>query len=325
MHVRLAALACLVAAGALPGFLGCGRRTGDEPYAPPESETDLTLISFAVDGGEALRVDHPEAVQALGRAAEALAAVAPDLLILQYGHPDVPLADFISRLEAAGLVYPHAEVLAADRDGYALTLLSLHPVVARRSEARPGYRIGNRQHHVEPGILDVDLVAGPHGLVRVVAACLKDKVFHVSGQTEMRRNEARILGRRLRQAGLDTGGAVVVAAVVNDAPSSAPIKEIAGPPGRRLAMLRPADDRGDTWTMGDPAADRYERSDYLLLSSVLAARQQAHPARILDAPALRAISRHRALAVCFKAPRETGVRDQGTNTISSGKGAPAGP
>ena len=286
----------MLAAGVV--VAGCDRH-GATPSetASADPPPRVTLIAFALDGGFA--PDRARTGRDLEAAARTLVAAAPDLLAVQYAHPGAEPGPFLAAIQRAAPELAHTEVLSADAGDTALFLLSRFPIVARRSDADLTYRMGDLQHRLDPGLLDVDVMAEPLGLTRVVVARLKDKVFHVSGQTEMRRNEARILARRLRRVASDRP--LVVAATLNDTPESAPVRELTEQADFALTAIRPADERGDAWTWRDPGRDQYERADYVLVSPGLELGAAAGHAELLDTPALRAVSSHRALVVRFPA------------------------
>lgn len=294
-------LAWLFVAGLTAAALGCGRHQDSAPENVTHSTRGLTLVSFALDGATPRKGGSgPDLEEAI----HTLAAARPDLLAIQYSFPGVLPSAFAASIQQVVPDLAHAEILTAGQGGAALLLLSRFPVVTRRSDSNLSYRMGDQQHHLDPGILDVDVVAASQVLVRVVVARLKDKVFHVSGQTEMRRNEARMLARRLRRDGND--GHLVVAATINDTPDSAPVRELADQDDLPLTTLRPVDANGDTWTWRDPALDRYERSDYVLVSTGLTSTTPAGMVELLDTPALRTVSSHRAIVVRFPATENQG-------------------
>jgi hypothetical protein len=135
--------------------------------------------------------------------------------------------------------------------------------------------------------------------VTVVVTQLKSKDFHPAGQTEMRRNEARLLGNRLQRRD-EPRGRVLVAAHLADQPHSRPWDELAGPGGCGLTDLRPTDGSGNAWTERETEADGCARSDYLFADPALAARAPGGARRIIRDPEAAAGSRHAPLVVVFR-------------------------
>ena len=302
MHVRTAPRVCLLLAGILAaGGTGCGSRGPRDVDVAPGAPRPLTCISFAIEDPPEAPATVDAATRAFRSAARALAEAGPDILILDYRFPSLPMEDMLAVLGEEGLDFGHREILGGgDPPAGALLLLSRPPIVARRSQEAPEYRIAERVHHLEPGVLDVDLFDPAHGLVRIAAARLKDKVFHVSGQTEMRRSEARMVGRILRHGGRQQETDSLVAAVTAyDTPDTAPVREIMEATETPLLLASPLDGNGDAWTMRDASAHLYERTDHIFLSPAMRDAVEKGCEEILDQPALRAVSRHRALCIRF--------------------------
>jgi endonuclease/exonuclease/phosphatase family metal-dependent hydrolase len=119
----------------------------------------------------------------------------------------------------------------------------------------------------------------------------------------MRRNEARLLGKHVRQMLKDTPDLnVLVAGDLNDTPRSAPLAEIVGEKRDRVLFdLRPADASGDYWTHYWDDEDMYERLDYLLVSSGMRGEAVPGKTHIVRVPREASGSDHRPVVGVFVA------------------------
>ncbi len=230
----------------------------------------------------------------------AIAASDADLVVLQEMGNPVLFDGFRQRLAGAGADYPHHLLVEAeDADRY-LALLSRAPLRDARLHTEDRYSIGGTPCRVERGFIEASVEAAPGRWLRVVAAHLRSRDFHPLGQTEMRRNEARILGQHLRRIRREfPSEAILLAGTLNDLPGSSIVRDVMGEGDDALRDVRPADAYGDAWTASDPGSDLYERIDYLLLGG--AGGWRAAAAEILHRPDLREASRHRPLLVRLEA------------------------
>ncbi len=230
-----------------------------------------------------------------------IADAAPDILAVQeIGNPIV-FDDFRARLEAAGLRYDSWEYLRRDDSEMNLAVLSRYPIVARQSKLDDEYRIGDEIVPVGAGFIDIDISINPSYSIRLLAAHLKSKVFHPLGQTEMRRNEARLLNKHVRHALAGNPRMnLIVVGTMNDRIDSAALREITGDRQEHLLDVRPADRYGGLWTYFDSEAERYVRYDYILLSQHAVPELVTEKTRILHQDMRKAGSSHRPLLAVFK-------------------------
>ncbi|MBM4153036.1 MAG: hypothetical protein FJ220_05910, partial [Kiritimatiellaceae bacterium] len=122
----------------------------------------------------------------------------PDILTVQeMGGPQI-FTRFCDELRLAGLDYPYVELLDRGRFEMNLAILSRFPLASVIHHTNEWYSIGDAKVPVARGFLDVDIQVTPTFRVRLVAAHLKSKVYSSLGQTEMRRNEARLLNKIVR-------------------------------------------------------------------------------------------------------------------------------
>ena len=223
-----------------------------------------------------------------------------DVVALQeMGNPGL-FERFRDDLRSRGLDYPFHEILQVGSGEKNLAVLSRFPVVSHRLHTADRYAIGAEQLPVTRGFLEVEIAVDAHRPFRLLAAHLPDKTVHPLGQTEMRRNEARLLGNHVRRILRENPSApLVVAGDLGDDPTSAAVREILGEPPFRMTDLRPCDPDGNAWTVFFPGIDRYERRDYLLCSESMLVRQAPAQACVVHHPRLAAASDHRPLLAVF--------------------------
>jgi len=231
-----------------------------------------------------------------------IAECQPEILIVQeIGNPII-YQDFKDQLAKQGLAYHNHEYLRMGQHDNNIALLTDYEIVARRPHTNDTYSIGNTSLNVSRGIIDVDVQITKNYLLRIMAAHLKSKVYHPLGQTEMRRNEARILGQHIRNALRDNPALrLLVAGDFNDQPDSAALREIGGPSKTPvLKDVRPVDSSGDAWTQFQERVDIYSRLDYILASPNLYRDLVHRKTRVVNLPETRMASDHRPLVAVFR-------------------------
>ncbi len=230
-----------------------------------------------------------------------ISSASPDILAVQeIGSPPV-FDDFVRRLERAGLEYEFREYLQRNDSEMNLAVLSRYPIVSRQSKLDDRYRIGEAQVPVQRGFIDVDISINPAYSIRVMAAQLKSKDYHPLGQTEMRRNEARLLNKHVRHAlARDPRLNLIVLGDMSDSIGSAALREITGDDQEHLVDLRPADPYGEIWTFFDSEAEEYLRRDYILISHHTRPEVVSEKTRVLRHPKGSAGSAHRPVLAVFK-------------------------
>lgn len=293
----LVPLACLLLAA-------CGR--APDPLAPAADEFSVmtyNLHQYALadrDGDGQKSEPKPEAERAA--AADLIAQARPDVLAVQeIGGPAV-FEEFRYALASRGLDYGHAEYLQRGESEINLAVLSRFPIVSRQPHTDDRYSIGTAEIPVLRGFADVEIEVNPQYRFRLLVAHLKSKVFHALGQTEMRRNEARLLNKHVRAILKENPEAnLLVAGDFNDTYRSAALREALGEQGGLLADLRPADADGDVWTRFEPAFDEYARIDYLLASRGMLPEVVREKTRVVHGPLAYQASDHRPVMAVFKA------------------------
>lgn len=279
------------------------RKSSSSGAAPAPSSDPLRpilVMSFNVGGFSA---DSPESVA--DTLAAAVASANPDILVLQGMGPGAvgsggALDAFHAALVRAGLPpYPRFALFAVDGNTSHLAWLSRVPVSADITIGDDAYSIGPERFTVQHGFLDL-LFAPERGRpFRLLAADLKSKEFHAYGQAEMRRNEARLLGNRVRAAlRADSDARLVVLGTFNDAPDSAPLRAIRGDKEPALADVRPLDAFSHAWTALNPD-DSCDRADYVLVSPALLPSVIPSLTSLVDSPSLSSATPHRPLLLAL--------------------------
>lgn len=291
----------------------CGRRSGPAAEADVRPGPDeFSVMTFNLcqygladrDGDgqktEAKPQGEREAVVAV------IAAAHPDVLAVQeIGNPSI-FEEFRFALKQAGVDLPNVQYLQRGQSEKNLAVLTRFPIVSSEQLTDDQYSIGEAKVSVLRGFLHVEIEVNPQYRFHLLVAHLKSKVFHVLGQTEMRRNEARLLNnhvRRLLQS--DPAANLAVVGDLNDTYQSAALHEALGERKRCLEELRPADGVGDVWTHYDAKDDEYGRIDYILVSPGLKPEVVESKTRVVRDRRNAAGSDHRPLVAVFKATNLT--------------------
>ena len=241
-------------------------------------------------------IEEREAVAAL------IASVRPDVLAIQEIGGSVVFEEFLFRLKTAGLEFPYIEHLQRGESEINMALLSRFPIVSRQNHTNDTYSIGPAEVPVARGFLDVEIEVNPEYRFRVLVGHLKSKVFHPLGQTEMRRNEARLLNKHVRKILKEKPELnLVVVGDMNDTFNSAALRELMGEKkDKALYDLRPADRNGDVWTHYTADNDEYERIDYILVSGGMQPEVVTGKICAVRSPLTYQASDHRPLVAVFK-------------------------
>ena len=274
-------------------------------YAEAETFSVMTynLQRYALmdrDGGGSLDDPKPEnertAVVAL------IAKERPDVLTVQEMGDEFIFGQFRDALRAAGLDYPHAELLRRGRWEINLAVLSRFPIVSVQHHTNDWYSIGPAKVPVARGFLDVTIQVTPDYSFRLLSAHLKSKVYSKFGQTEMRRNEARLLNKNVRSILKENPQVnLLLVGDMNDDYKSAPLREVAGRRGGKLTDLRPLDSVGDAWTYFMESRDQYSRLDYLFVSEGMLPEVVKEQTRVVRDPLTTQASDHRPVIGVFHA------------------------
>jgi endonuclease/exonuclease/phosphatase family metal-dependent hydrolase len=284
---------------------GCGKS--------PEAVDTFSVMTYNLrqyalsdrDGdGEA---DDPKPENERRAALLLIAKENPDVLSVQEMGNAVMFEEFRDDLRALGLDYPYAALLDRGRFEVNLAILSRFPMVSVQHCTNEWYSIGEAKVPVVRGFLDAEFQVNPQYRFRLLSAHLKSKVYSPLGQTEMRRNEARLLSKRVREI-LDghPGINLLVAGDLNDDYNSAPLREVRGRRGGEMTDLRPVDSAGDVWTCFQPSTDSFSRFDYFFVSDGMLPDVVRNQTRVVRDPLTYEASDHRPVVAVFRAEDHNG-------------------
>lgn len=287
----------------------CARQdAAPPPYFPPPVGDEFSVMSYNLrmyrytDRDEDGQEDDFKPESEIGPLLEMIRRANPDVLVLQELGDTATMNDLRDRLRTAGLDYPHADHLNLPESYVTLGLLSRFPIVARESVTNLFYSIQGRSFPVLRGFQQVDLATGPGTTVRVVNVHLKSKMFHEAGQTEMRRNEARLLATELRKLERTMAGRpVLVCGDFNDTYNSAAMRELLDQDNLSIEALPLEDPHGDRWSHYFRREDSYARIDYMLVNPVMKRRWVQEKSGIIRDPLTYQASDHRPLYGVFRA------------------------
>lgn len=247
--------------------------------------------SSSPPGGTSVLYWHLDGDSPADQVTAAIRDLDPDIAILELEQNATAVAD---NLLADSPRWREWELLPDGDSG--LTLISTCALLSAQSEPEVPYRMTGEERRLRYGILDVT-VQLPSGVpLRVLAVSAKDKTFDPAGQSEMRRNELRLVARHARQRiEASPGVQTLLVGALNDIPGAAGLRGLTGGTPPLLQDVRPQDASGDAWTTHDPETDQYLRNHYLLIRP--GTSFQGH---ILDQPQFRTLSRHRPLWITPK-------------------------
>lgn len=224
----------------------------------------------------------------------------PDVLAVQEIGDAASLAVLTQRLAKAGLDYPNHAYFMNEGATVGLAVLTRFPITSSQPITNETYTIGSEQLSVQRGFLQVDIEVSPAYQFTLMVAHLKSKLYHPLGQTEMRRNEARLLNKNVRRLlSKQPERNLVVVGDLNDTFTSAAVRELIGSP-RCLHDLRPQDSVLDVWTHFWAAQESYERLDYILVSDGMKAEVVPEKCRVVRDPLTYVGSDHRPVMAVFK-------------------------
>ena len=185
-------------------------------------------------------------------------------------------------------------------------MLSRFPIVGSTHHTNEWYSIGTAKVAVSRGYLETEIRVNRHYSFHLVNAHLKSKVYSRLGQTEMRRNEARLLNKVVRgimKAHPDCKLLLVVGDM-NDNPNSAAFREVAGKRKKILFDLRPAEPQGDAWTYYRKIADTHMRIDYIFANARCIGDAVRGKSVVVRDPLTYVASDHRPVVAVFQTGEE---------------------
>lgn len=245
--------------------------------------------------------DDPKPDRECKAIARLIAQANPDVLAVQEMGGEPFLNTFQAWLKTEDLDYQHVELLQrGDRDNN-LAILSRFPIVGTTHHTNEWYSIGKAKLAVARGFLETKIQIDETYSFHLLNAHLKSKVYSRLGQTEMRRNEARLLNkvvRRIHEA--NEGCNLLVVGDMNDNPNSAAIREVTGKSKKNLFDLRPAEETGDAWTYYQQSAEQHSRFDYLFANTEMMSDAIPEKSTVIRSPLTYEASDHRPVLVTFK-------------------------
>ncbi len=242
---------------------------------------------------------RPKSLKAKEAVADLIAHARPEIVgLIEIGGP-VALADLRQRLAARGLDYPYYRVLTRQGDDRALALLSRHPIVQDHSRANVKL-YGEQRRRMLRGILDVTVRLPDERLFRIVGAHLKSRVSDApAAAAALRAREAHTLALYLREVmRRQPNMPIAVYGDWNDGPADASVAILnqGTSPASALTRLKPADSRGESWTLYYKGGNEYCTFDHIYVNKVLEKRMgRKGRSGIVDIPAAAHASDHRAL------------------------------
>ncbi|MCF7848956.1 MAG: endonuclease/exonuclease/phosphatase family protein [Kiritimatiellales bacterium] len=246
--------------------------------------------------------DERKAVVALIQSAN------PDVLAVQEMGNELYFHEFRAQLKAAGLEYPYADLLRRGAREINLAVLSRFPIIENIHHTNEWYSVGKAKIPVSRGYLESVIQVNENYRFHLLNAHLKSKVYSPLGQTEMRRNEARLLNKTARGIMTDHPGCnLLVVGDMNDNPDSAAIREVTGKSKQNLADIRPVEPGGDVWTHYSDDSDTYARIDYLFVNVQMLPELIRGKATVLRSRQTYKASDHRPVIGVFRAVDEVSV------------------
>jgi len=278
-----------------------------DPALQPPAEDEFSVMTYNVrrfrldDRDRDGQQDDPKPKEECDALFRIISSAAPDVLAVQEMGDSTFFQEFGQSLQRAGLDYPFHDYLYQPESDVHLGLFSRYPILSSQPHTNDWYSIGETRLPVMRGFIDVEIGVNPAYTFRLLVAHLKSKVFHELGQTEMRRNEARLLANHVREAiAANPRLNLMVTGDFNDTPGSRPLREVLGMEPRNLIDLRPADVVGDVWTHRFAPEDSYSRIDYILVSRGMLPEVVREKTCAIRDPEWNVASDHRPLMAVFK-------------------------
>lgn len=235
---------------------------------------------------EAVGTRPAKTVEAKAKIRESIRALKADVIALQEMGGARPFAELRQSLKAAGLDYPHSELLLGWDTNIHVAVLSKFPIVGRRLHAKDSFLLMGKRFTVSRGFLEVDLQVNPSYQFTLITTHLKSRrQITQADEAEMRLEEARLLREKIdARLAAKPEANLVVLGDFNDTKDTQPIRTVIGRYRNALIDTRPAERNGDnclpanprwdpawiTWTHFYGKEDTYSRIDYILLSSGMA-------------------------------------------------------
>lgn len=258
---------------------------------------NFTLADRDDDG----KKDDPKPDEECRALVQIIAQANPDILAVQEIGSKPFLNAFQAWLKTVGLKYDYVEMLQRGDREINLAVLSRFPITESTLHTNEWYSIGPAKVAVARGFLETEIQVNETYSFHLVNAHLKSKVFSRLGQTEMRRNEARLLNKIIRQILEENEGCkLIVTGDMNDNPNSAAIREVTGKSRKNLFDLRPAESNGDAWTYYNKFTELHSRFDYIFTNAEMLSDTVPEKSTVIRNPLTYSASDHRPVLATFQ-------------------------
>lgn len=294
----------------IPAALGLVACT--QPSDPPEDEHapgTFSIMTYQLDGfgmmdrdgdglaNDPLPTDRRQAVLSV------LATHRPDVAVFQGMGRKPEFRQLIQELADLGLSYEHTAHVSTPHSPGDLSLASRFPLENTTFLTQDVYTVSSETIPVRHGYLRTVIRPSEDCRFVLFAADLKSQTYHPLGQTEMRRNEGRMLSNHIRSIlREDPDAAILVAGSFHDHIGSAALREVTGNRQEWLTDAPITDAAGDRWTGYDAEEETYRREDFLLLSTAMETWLEPHASFIVRSRTAGLASAHRPVIGVFSCP-----------------------
>jgi len=276
----------------------------DPATSSPGSVLTLRLATYNVRnynsidrhiGGE-FKPHWPKSEEEKTAVRAVIRSVHPDILALEEMGAGGELDELRCDLANEGLTYSYSALVNGPDPDRHVALLSRVPFTAIYPHEKITFTLNGNREQVLRGLLEVDFTTNGQPWALYIVH-LKSRITESSTDPQSaaeREGEARAVRDIVRKEQNLPGPALVaVVGDFNDARDSPALKRFTELDGIPFLKIPPdADSHGETWTSVYGRADEYDRSDYILLSTTLAALEKSRGG-IADPPETKTASDHR--------------------------------
>lgn len=270
-------------------------------------------VANYLDQAEGTRV--AKTPEAKAKVRECIAALKPDVIAFEEMGSLSALEELRGSLKAAGLDFPHWELVSGWDTNIHVAVLSRFPIVARRSHTNDSFLLSGKRFRVSRGIAELDIRVSPTYQFTLFAVHLKSKrLVAEADEAELRLQEAKILREKIdARLAVNPKVNIVVLGDFNDNKDSKSTRAILGVGKGKLVDTRPAERNGDhtppanpswdppniTWTHFYGKEDTYSRIDYIMVNQGMAREWVRDETYVLAVANWGAASDHRPIVAAF--------------------------